>query len=211
MAHSGLRGLTHRAVDAEAGLPQGSCSAYMRTRLALLTRLTEYVTAQFALDLTDLTQRIEEHGEVDGYVVRETVAMLRSWLEEPDLLLVRIELTIEGARQPAVNEILLEQGSQLVGIVEHAMASTGKEPDHGARTDADRGSRRRPAARRTGEPGPARGVPAREPRAADGGTLVGRAHRVHAPGRVLGWSVAPAARSVPPSTTIPRRPTCPRQ
>ena len=130
VAHSGLRGLTHRAVDAEAGLPQGSCSAYMRTRLALLTRLTEYVTAQFALDLTDLTQRIEEHGEVDGYVVRETVAMLRSWLEEPDLLLVRIELTIEGARQPAVNEILLEQGSQLVGIVEHAMASTGKEPDH---------------------------------------------------------------------------------
>jgi len=130
VAHSGLRGLTHRAVDAEAGLPQGSCSAYMRTRLALLTRLTEYVTAQFALDLTDLTQRIEDHGEVDGYVVRETVAMLRSWLEEPDLLLVRIELTIEGARQPAVNEILLEQGSQLVGIVEHAMASTGKEPDH---------------------------------------------------------------------------------
>ena len=129
VAHSGLRGLTHRAVDAEAGLPQGSCSAYMRTRLALLTRLTEYVTAQFALDLTDLTQRIEDHGEVDGYVVRETVAMLRSWLEEPDLLLVRIELTIEGARQPAVNEILLEQGSQLVGIVEHAMASTGKEPD----------------------------------------------------------------------------------
>ena len=79
----------------------------MRTRLALLTRLTEYVTAQFAQDLTDLTRRIEEHGEVDGYVVRETVAMLRSWLEESDLLLVRIELTIEGARQPAVNEILL--------------------------------------------------------------------------------------------------------
>jgi len=101
----------------------------MRTRLALLTRLTEYVTAQFAQDLTDLTRRIEEHGEVDGYVVRETVAMLRSWLEESDLLLVRIELTIEGARQPAVNEILLEQGSQLVGIVEHAMEHTGKAPD----------------------------------------------------------------------------------
>ena len=33
----GLRGLTHRAVDAEAGLPEGSCSAYMRTRVALLT------------------------------------------------------------------------------------------------------------------------------------------------------------------------------
>ena len=37
LATGGLRGLTHRAVDSEAGLPQGSCSAYMRTRLALLT------------------------------------------------------------------------------------------------------------------------------------------------------------------------------
>ncbi len=27
VARSGLRGLTHRAVDAEAGLPEGSCSA----------------------------------------------------------------------------------------------------------------------------------------------------------------------------------------
>src|ERR1700712_1306536 len=51
VARSGLRGLTHRAVDREAGLPEGSCSAYMRTRLALLTRLTEYVISQFARDV----------------------------------------------------------------------------------------------------------------------------------------------------------------
>ena len=49
VAHSGLRGLTHRAVDAEAGLPQGSCSAYMRTRLALLTRLTDRELQVFQL------------------------------------------------------------------------------------------------------------------------------------------------------------------
>jgi len=127
VARSGLRGLTHRAVDAEAGLPEGSCSAYMRTRVALLTRLTEYVTAQFAHDIADLTQRIEQHARVDGYVVRETLAMLRSWLEDPDLLLVRMELTIEGARQPEVADILQVQWVQLVQIVEHAMEATGKE------------------------------------------------------------------------------------
>lgn len=127
VARGGMRGLTHRAVDAEAGLPEGSCSAYMRTRAALLTRLTEYVTSQFALDISDLTQRIEEHATVDGYVVRETLAMLRSWLQDTDLLLVRMELTIEGARQPAVAEILQVQWVQLVQIVEHAMEATGKE------------------------------------------------------------------------------------
>jgi DNA-binding transcriptional regulator YbjK len=126
VARGGLRGLTHRAVDAEAGLPEGSCSAYMRTRVALLTRLTEYVTSQFAHDISDLTQRIEVHAGVDGYVVKETLAMLRSWLQDPDLLLVRMELTIEGSRQPAVAEILQVQWVQLVEIVEHAMEATGK-------------------------------------------------------------------------------------
>ncbi|HEY0694282.1 MAG TPA: TetR family transcriptional regulator, partial [Kribbella sp.] len=37
VATRGLRGLTHRAVDAEAGLPPGSTSYYLRTRDALLT------------------------------------------------------------------------------------------------------------------------------------------------------------------------------
>ena len=36
VADHGLRGLTHRAVDREAGLPEGSCSAYFRTRLTEL-------------------------------------------------------------------------------------------------------------------------------------------------------------------------------
>src|SRR4051794_5811371 len=127
VARGGLRGLTHRAVDAEAGLPEGSCSAYMRTRVALLTRLTEYVTSQFAHDIADLTHRIEESAAVDGYVVQQTVAMLRSWLQDPDLLLVRMELTIEGSRQPEVAEILQVQWVQLVQIVDHAMEATGKE------------------------------------------------------------------------------------
>ncbi|MFD1147237.1 TetR/AcrR family transcriptional regulator [Saccharothrix hoggarensis] len=36
VATRGMRGLTHRAVDAEAGVPAGSTSAYFRTRKALV-------------------------------------------------------------------------------------------------------------------------------------------------------------------------------
>ena len=39
VAAHGLRGLTHRAVDREAGLPEGSCSAYLRTRHAMISAL----------------------------------------------------------------------------------------------------------------------------------------------------------------------------
>jgi DNA-binding transcriptional regulator YbjK len=127
VARAGLRGLTHRAVDAEAGLPQGSCSAYMRTRLALLTRLTEYVTAHFASDIQELTGRIEQYSEDQGYAVRETTAMLRSWLNEPEMLLARVELSLEGTRQPEIARITREQLRQLEDVVEHAMASGGHE------------------------------------------------------------------------------------
>uniref|UniRef100_UPI0031CF7A65 TetR/AcrR family transcriptional regulator n=1 Tax=Saccharothrix mutabilis TaxID=33921 RepID=UPI0031CF7A65 len=60
VATRGMRGLTHRAVDAEAGLPQGSTSAYFRTRKALVEgvvrRLADQDTAEVAelVDVTDL-------------------------------------------------------------------------------------------------------------------------------------------------------------
>ncbi|MBE1488113.1 TetR/AcrR family transcriptional regulator [Plantactinospora soyae] len=51
LAELGMRGLTHRAVDARAGLPLGSTSAYFRTRKALI----EAVVRRLAdLDRADL-------------------------------------------------------------------------------------------------------------------------------------------------------------
>jgi DNA-binding transcriptional regulator YbjK len=127
VAASGLRGLTHRGVDREAHLPEGTCSAYMRTRLALLTGLTEFVIAQFTEDINELTGRIEKHAGEAGYAIPQTSAMLRSWLAEPDLLLVRIELTVEGSRQPAVGTILHDQAERLTDVVEHAILAAGHE------------------------------------------------------------------------------------
>jgi DNA-binding transcriptional regulator YbjK len=127
VATQGLRGLTHRAVDREAGLPEGTCSAYMRTRVALLTGLAEFVCAGFAEDITDLAQRIEEHAGELGYAPEETIAMLRSWLTQPDLLLARMELSIEGSRQPAVAEVMQAQAEGLTDVVEHAILVAGHE------------------------------------------------------------------------------------
>lgn len=52
LARDGLRGLTHRAVDAEAGLPDGSTSNCFRNRSALLTAI---VTRLEELDVAALT------------------------------------------------------------------------------------------------------------------------------------------------------------
>lgn len=45
VAREGLRGLTHRAVDAEAGLPTGSASNVFRTRDALLEGVGNHLVA----------------------------------------------------------------------------------------------------------------------------------------------------------------------
>ena len=53
--------------------------------------------------------------------MQETSAMLRSWLLEPELLLARLELSIEGSREPEIARVWQAQAQQLVAIVEHAM------------------------------------------------------------------------------------------
>ena len=46
VAEQGMRGLTHRAVDRRAGLPEGSTSAYFRTRKALVEGFVERLASQ---------------------------------------------------------------------------------------------------------------------------------------------------------------------
>lgn len=122
VAGTGLRGLTHRAVDVEAGLPQGTCSAYMRTRLALLTRLTEYVVHRLAADIDALTADIEAHGVDPDHALRATSAVLRDWLRDPDLLVARMELSLESTRQPDLATLVRAHGERLGQVVSHAVA-----------------------------------------------------------------------------------------
>lgn len=63
VAEAGMRGLTHRAVDARAGLPLGTTSAYLRTRLALI----EAIVARIAeLDLADLAVAAQAQAAADA-------------------------------------------------------------------------------------------------------------------------------------------------
>lgn len=127
VAVAGLRGLTHRAVDAEAGLPQGTCSAYMRTRLALMTRLTEYVVHLLATDIDALTADIEAHGADPDHTLRATSAVLRDWLGRPELLVARMELSLESTRRPDLATIVRSHGDRLVHVVQSAVARTHPE------------------------------------------------------------------------------------
>ncbi|WP_411075676.1 TetR/AcrR family transcriptional regulator [Streptomyces sp. cmx-4-7] len=109
VAAAGLRGLTHRAVDAAAGLPTGSTSYYFRTRGALIgacyLRLGE-------LSLADVDRWETEYGSPDPDSAAEALAaLLHHWLTtERERQLARFELSLEATRRPELRADLETAG-----------------------------------------------------------------------------------------------------
>jgi DNA-binding transcriptional regulator YbjK len=73
LGRDGLRALTHRAVDARAGLPQGTCSYHHRTRRSLLAAVLHRIAD---LDRADMAAA----GPGGSTAVDRVVAMLARWL-----------------------------------------------------------------------------------------------------------------------------------
>ncbi|WP_244932007.1 TetR/AcrR family transcriptional regulator [Nocardioides sp. W7] len=131
LAEQGLRGLTHRAVDRQASLPEGSCSAYLRTRKALLTALTEYVAASLADDVDAIASELAglPHDVDTARKVGSVAQMFLGWLAHPEMLLARQELTIEATRDPDLAAVLETARTGLVDVVDGILRTRGK--DHG--------------------------------------------------------------------------------
>ncbi|MFI7125224.1 TetR/AcrR family transcriptional regulator [Nonomuraea sp. NPDC050153] len=101
LAGEGGRGLTHRAVDRAAGLPEGTAKNYFPTRDGLLQATAERCVERYWSDL----QQAEIH------TVEELLALLRLMIERATTVnrsrvLAYIELHAEAARSPEVQRTL---------------------------------------------------------------------------------------------------------
>ena len=92
LAREGSRGLTHRAVDRQLALPNGSTSYYYSTRSALLLAAAQRLAA---LDIADV--------EASANSIEGVAALLERWLQpaQRTRALARIELLLTAAREPA--------------------------------------------------------------------------------------------------------------
>ncbi|MDD9938515.1 MAG: hypothetical protein OXT09_33205 [Myxococcales bacterium] len=102
LSRQGSRGFTHRAVDRQAGLPEGTASRYARTRSDLLALAADRL---FADDRKTSEQalRATSHGftsieAVEKGLERVTAALIQA----EDHYRARVELQLEGARNPAL-------------------------------------------------------------------------------------------------------------
>ncbi|MFD4763576.1 TetR/AcrR family transcriptional regulator [Streptomyces sp. NPDC058439] len=133
LAERGMRGLTHRAVDERAGLPQGSTSNYARTRQSLLEatvrRLAERearVLAPGELPVPDAAQPPGPEALVAGLAP----ALHRYLTRHPELLVCRYELALEATRRPELREFFDATGRQFREPLMALMTAAGSaEPE----------------------------------------------------------------------------------
>jgi len=100
LAQQGARGLTHRAVDAEAGAPRGTASNYFPTRDGLVSALVDRIGRRLT---PDPTAAPAQPGPADRALLaaylRDVVRRLRA---DPHVALALFELRLEAARRADV-------------------------------------------------------------------------------------------------------------
>lgn len=129
LARHGVRGLTHRAVDAAAGLPPGSTSYYARTRAALL----EAAIARMAdreLALLHPPLRAGVPGELERLAATVAQLLHSSVTSGRDLTLARYELALVAAHQPDLAEAYHGIGERFRRSAAEAMAALGSTEPH---------------------------------------------------------------------------------
>lgn len=106
LGRDGARAVTHRAVDAEAMVPAGTCANYFRTRSDLLAGMAQRIFVLLAPDPARLdelaTLSVDDAGPAyAGYVVERL-------LGRPNLARALVELRLEATRSPDVAQPLTE-------------------------------------------------------------------------------------------------------
>lgn len=111
LAERGMRGLTHRAVDEAAGLPQGSTSNHARTRLALLQAAVRRLAEREAAVLT-IDEMPAPSGGRPPLVDAMALTLHRYLTRHPELLVARYELALEARRRPELREFYDTTGAR---------------------------------------------------------------------------------------------------
>lgn len=128
LGESGSRGLTHRAVDAAAKVPEGTTSNYFRTRSSLLeAALAHHVELDTPPEaglagVADL--KLSDEDALD--LMMSTIDRLLD-SGNRSLLKARYELVLESSRHPDLHETFEPARDRFVGLAEALLAARGCE------------------------------------------------------------------------------------
>ncbi len=133
LAHSGMRGLTHRSVDAAASLPPGTTSNYARTRVALMSMALERV-----VELDNRSPEFWPNPEHlgSGFAVEPLAKAVSARIRDTaPRLIARYELALEATRVPELRTKYDQAGALIRSRLSVELARAGlPAPDRAAHT-----------------------------------------------------------------------------
>lgn len=111
IGEQGARGLTHRAVDEAAGLPQGSTSYYCRRRVDLLELALRRHAELDRKSLAALDGKLGKEGGSLAELSALVAVELARWVAAQDAaqLTARFELFLACSREPQLEPVIEEQ------------------------------------------------------------------------------------------------------
>lgn len=125
-----MRALTHRAVDAEAGVPAGSTANYFPTREALLEAIVVWVSARELANFDEVARMAcpttpAELARVLSVVARDATGVHR------DLTLARYAVLVEAGNNAAIRQRVAENGGRVGAWFAAWMRLAGsRDPQH---------------------------------------------------------------------------------
>nr|WP_308368694.1 TetR family transcriptional regulator C-terminal domain-containing protein [Streptomyces sp. ISL-36] len=132
LADAGMRGLTHRAVDAAARLPAGTTSAYYRTRSALLTALVRRLVERDQAELRAVGEGLgEPHSAAELAHAGAALIAARLAGEGRRRSLARYACAVESVRDPELRDILIPRENPARDAVRRFLAAHRVEDPEG--------------------------------------------------------------------------------
>lgn len=104
LAAAGLRGVSHRAVDAAAGLPAGTAANYFGSRDALLAAAAERVLELHEQDMAAAHDQVSGPVDREGLIGLLAMSLQMSATVYRERYLAVYELMLEATRRPALQK-----------------------------------------------------------------------------------------------------------
>ncbi|WP_109410483.1 TetR/AcrR family transcriptional regulator [Mycobacteroides saopaulense] len=128
LADRGLKGLTHRAVDAAAGEPVGTTSRYFRTREALLQGVAEQCAGRLAGQLDNAASIDIGTLSMEDLLDRLTLLVDQAITTNRARTLAMMELFLEGTRSAEVRPLLAAALDTVLPVLRALLEASGLRP-----------------------------------------------------------------------------------
>jgi DNA-binding transcriptional regulator YbjK len=137
LGSDGVHGVTHRAVDAAAGLPAGSTSNYFRTRDALFEAVVERFAARERANFEDVAIAVAPTTPAE-LAKALAAAAVDSAGPNRTLTLARYAILVEAANRPALRPQLSATGARVTAWFTNWMRMVGSaDPERDTRIVAN--------------------------------------------------------------------------